>query len=574
MSTTPVPKSFSRSAEPSGIDVPPRISSLPLTSASWALQERFLTVFFAGRWAAVATGIVLAVSREESGSPELFGGAVLLIWALFLTLRPHPFGDRDPLWWLLVGSELTVTTVVVAGTGGLDSVYLLTPIIPLGLLSYTSGRNEVVSLVSGGTLVLGAILLFQAVQGPSGDSPLLLAALYLIATTSGSFARRIVEETRLREQAAAREFERLGTANDLLQALHAIAQTLPSSFDLGDVIDSIRDELRAAFDPTTIVLLVLDEATGDWRSELVEGTKLAPLYTTDTLPPALAATLRSDRVRLIEDVLSGSIVGVSPFARSALYAPLRARDQVIGLLAIEHSEPRHYDTTEVRWLRDLSSPLALTLDNARWFGRLRRFGAEAERARIARDLHDRLAQSLAYVGFELERLASQDAPPPEELAGLEQVVRQIVTDLRETLYELRARVTEHRAIAEVAHEFCRRVRDRSGMRVSFVADGDARLPLPVEQELWLVLQEAVLNAERHSGAEHVSVHWTIDSKRAHLEVRDGGLGFDPHLVNDGHYGLVGMRERAEAVGASLAVDSRPGSGTTVRLELELEPEAV
>ena len=101
---------------------------------------------------------------------------------------------------------------------------------------------------------------------------------------------------------------------------------------------------------------------------------------------------------------------------------LRAHDRVVGLVSIEHSEPDAYTEEDASLIAGLASSLALAVDNARWFSRLRTLGAEAERARIARDLHDNVAQSLAYVGFELDRLAAVHGDDPE-LRELQGVVR-------------------------------------------------------------------------------------------------------------------------------------------------------
>jgi signal transduction histidine kinase len=518
-------------------------------------------------------GIAVAFTRADRDSVDAIAGTILVVWSLFLALRPHRFDDRDVLWWLLLAFDTAITILCVAGTGGIESPYLLSMLVPIALVAYTAGRREIVGLAAAGGVTLITIFAYDAAAADTADgSSTLLSMLYLLAGVIGSFARRLVTEMREHETAAMREVERLGTANELLQALHAVAQTLPSSFDLGDVVDSIRDRLRAEFDPTTLALLVRDEATGEWRTELCEGAKIPGLLPTAQLPPTLVKALAEVEIVLITEALGENPDGVSPFTRSALYAPLRARDETIGLLAIEHRDPRRYDERDVGWLEELRGPLALALDNARWFRRLRQFAAAAERARIARDLHDRLAQSLAYVGFELERLSAAPAPPPADLAALHSVVRDMVIDLRETLYELRAKVTEERSLPDVAEEFCRRLADRSGMRISFSAEGSRRLPLPVEQELWLIVQEAMLNAEHHSGADHVAVSWLVDDRRASLEVLDAGRGFDTRADHGDHYGLVGMRERADAIGAQLVVDSRPGSGTSIRVDLVLEAE--
>src|SRR5207247_10484371 len=125
-----------------------------------------------------------------------------------------------------------------------------------------------------------------------------------------------------------------------------------------------------------------------------------------------------------------------------MYVALRARGRIMGLIAVEDPASGRYSHDDLALLIGLAGPLALAVDNALWFLRLRRFGAEAERARIARDLHDRLAQSLAYVAFELERLSLRGQGEDRRALGeLHEVVRGIVGELRETLYQLRAGVT-------------------------------------------------------------------------------------------------------------------------------------
>jgi signal transduction histidine kinase len=252
-----------------------------------------------------------------------------------------------------------------------------------------------------------------------------------------------------------------------------------------------------------------------------------------------------------------------------LAVALRAQERVVGIVAVEHPEPHRFTEQDASLFAGLASSLALSVDNARWFGRLRTLGAEAERARIARDLHDRLAQSLAYIGFELDRLAQQRDDP--ELRNLHDVVRGVVGELRETLYELRATVSVEQGLAEVAPEYVERWSRRTGVGVNFVARTNGRhLPIQVEQELWRILQESLTNVERHADASDVGITWEIDRGRARLEVRDDGRGMDPNDPAPERYGLVGIRERADAVGGRVTLTTALGDGTTVLVELEVK----
>ncbi len=120
--------------------------------------------------------------------------------------------------------------------------------------------------------------------------------------------------------------------------------------------------------------------------------------------------------------------------------------------------------------------------------------------------------------------------------------------------------------------YLERFQDRTGIACTLTARVHGRrLPIQVEQELWRILQEALTNVERHADARRVWVTWTIGADHAWLEIRDDGRGFRPIAVSDERYGLVGMRERAAAVGARLSLDSEPGFGTRILVELEVTP---
>jgi signal transduction histidine kinase len=215
---------------------------------------------------------------------------------------------------------------------------------------------------------------------------------------------------------------------------------------------------------------------------------------------------------------------------------------------------------------------ALAIDNAQWFSRLRILGAEEERVRIARDLHDRVAQSLAYLAFELDRISSLSlvAPVTVELEALRHDVRVVVTEVRDTLYDLRTDVSESQDMMETLSTFLERVRSRSGLAVSLAQHGHSRLPLPIEREFWRIAQEAATNVERHARATTLDVVWHTGTDYAEIGVTDDGRGFP---VGDstrfGSYGLLGMRERADAIGATLEIESTPGKGTSVRCRLTM-----
>jgi signal transduction histidine kinase len=314
--------------------------------------------------------------------------------------------------------------------------------------------------------------------------------------------------------------------------------------------------------------MVADDTSDAWHVELAEGARLPERIEADALPSVLVEALAAPGVVRYGDLEPDSGATCRPDCRSVLATALRARDRVVGLVSLEDRRGDAFTEEDAGLVDSLATSLALAVDNARWFTRLRTLGAEAERARIARDLHDSMAQSLAYVGFELDRLAA--ARDDEELRELQGVVRGIVSELRETLYQLRASVDEQQDLVEVAREYIQRWSNRTGVDAQFSPETEGkRVPAPVEQELWRILQESLTNVERHADASHAWISWRIGDGRAQLVVRDDGRGMNTDATVDGHYGLVGIRERADAVGAQVTLDSTPDEGTTVLVELEV-----
>jgi signal transduction histidine kinase len=246
-----------------------------------------------------------------------------------------------------------------------------------------------------------------------------------------------------------------------------------------------------------------------------------------------------------------------------------ARDRLVGLIALEHQEPQRFGPRHVRLVNGLAESLALAVDNALWFARLQALGAEGERSRIARNLHDGVGQGLAYIALELDRINA--ARPDTDLVRLRDETRTILRGVRETLHQLRAEVTDSNDLRTLAQAHLTRFSERTGIAASLSSENSGeRLPVLVEQELWRILQEALENIERHSRASRVEVVWSTDGRRGRLRVEDDGCGFDLEAMrNQPAPGMRIMRERANAVGGRLDVRTAPEQGTTVSVEVKV-----
>jgi len=196
-------------------------------------------------------------------------------------------------------------------------------------------------------------------------------------------------------------------------------------------------------------------------------------------------------------------------------------------------------------------------------------GQEEERHRLARELHDDTIQSLIALNQRVQ-LARTAAGPAlaGQLADMEQLTTDTIADLRRLTRDLRPSYLDDLGLVPALALLAREATAALGIPVEFMSSGATRrLPPPVELAAYRIAQEALRNAGRHARATHATVVLDFDTGRATLTVADDGVGFDAGRVGElalgGHFGLLGARERAEAVGATLAVESAPGAGTRI-----------
>ncbi|HLI15243.1 MAG TPA: histidine kinase [Acidimicrobiales bacterium] len=197
-----------------------------------------------------------------------------------------------------------------------------------------------------------------------------------------------------------------------------------------------------------------------------------------------------------------------------------------------------------------------------------RASAAAERGRLARELHDRLGQSLVAIALGLDRLCDTTPAAARERGELEVLVSElhhVVRLVREQLWDLRSAREPDAALEEELRELLGRVSLRSGVRTRFEVTGSHRLEPAVEEELWQIAREAVLNAERHARADLISVRVERDVGEVRVEVCDDGRGLDGTGERPSSFGILGMRERARSIGAVLDIADRTGGGTTVTI---------
>ena len=523
------------------------------------------------RWGTAGIGLVLAAAgNHENNLTTAAWSFVVVGYCLYRTLRPLSFRqDVGGLLSILV--DVGIHVITVNATGYWQSPFVFSLITAIIIAGFARGfafgfRVAVVSAAAVGIP-----------DHISGNDELRIGAQWtcefvLVALVAG-YARRISGEADLQHSLALDRMGRLADANSLLFSLHRLAQTLPASLDLDEALDATVGRLRDLFDFSAAAVLLYDDTDRSWVVARREGTRLPTAIAGNELPAALTRALETRALVTEPNLLQSGGPGLAPRMYSGLYSVLMARGAVIGLISLEHTEAQHFTPRDGELLTGFAEPAALAIDNATWFGRLRTIGAEEERTRIARDLHDRIGQSLAYLAFELDRIVKSNDRGDLVSGSLEQLrtdIREVIGDVRDTLYDLRTDVSENQDIVAVLELYLDRVRDRSGLEIVLRAKASGRLPLVQERELFRIIQEALANVEKHARASRVVITWSCDGRAALLEINDDGDGFPIGKAGRlDSYGIVGMRERAASIGATLEIDSAPGNGTRVRCLLGL-----
>jgi signal transduction histidine kinase len=255
--------------------------------------------------------------------------------------------------------------------------------------------------------------------------------------------------------------------------------------------------------------------------------------------------------------------------RAILSVPLIVKNEGYGGITFYYRSPRKFTDEEVELATSIGVQAAMAIENARLRTQAEESAAVEERNRLARELHDSVAQSLYSVTLYAEAAARLiGSGHAEEAAGhlrdLGATAREALREMRLLIFELRPPELETRSLADAIQTRLDAVESRGGLAVQFQVDGTERLSRQCRQELYQVAQQALNNALKHSRAQSVTIRLEFGETETRLSIRDDGVGFRlEQAQNSGGVGLRSMRERVERIGGSLAVNSDPSGGTAI-----------
>ncbi|HEX4119691.1 MAG TPA: GAF domain-containing protein [Verrucomicrobiae bacterium] len=288
---------------------------------------------------------------------------------------------------------------------------------------------------------------------------------------------------------------------------------------------------------------------------------------------------RTGRPYVIEDVREGPDIPwrdhlLAQGIITILVVPLLVAGKVAGVMGIRFTHKRIFRPEEMELSQALSNQAMLAIQLLRLSARSREAAVVAERNRMARDIHDTLAQGFTGIIVQLE--AAEDAmsqgleeETAEHLDQAGEVARQSLREARRSVLALRPQALEDKNLCDALDDLVRKMTAGTSLRAEFILQGQSR-PRPAgwDENLLRVGQEVLTNALRHAGATEFQVRLVFAEREIRMEFCDNGRGFDPTRKHDG-FGLLGMRERVAAMGGELTIESANGQGTSITATLPM-----
>jgi signal transduction histidine kinase len=494
-----------------------------LVPAPWEFRlHRSVTI---GQFVALVVAVVIDLVSTGGHSESLFAMAIATFYVIGTAAVPESwyrirFGAEAIT---LIGAFLTVIAITL--TGGVGSPYLLLSMGPTIFATIYGGLR---SGLTTGFLSAGLLALVTLSQGVDLVEALPAMALYMVFVLLVAVIRKLLEDIHQQASELAVEKESATQRLETLQEIHG-------------------------------VLLRLSEDISAGRLNAVE-------VAADTLE-AILARIPGSSGRLEIDDGDGSVVlasrGVPPDNPIAHRIPLSTPDTQVG--ALDLLTPTTLSRADLTDIEAFVQPVSIAFANLQLLQDIVGSAVAEERIRLAREMHDEIGPSLASLGLALDMASMQQAGHPElsaDLKVLRSNVTKLVEDVRASVADLRtapgptltARVLQSTAQLE-------------GEPPVVVDLDERRPPRPaVIGDLNSIITEATRNAHVHAGASTILISGRIDRAHGVCSVIDDGTGFDPSYEPDGHFGLMGMRERAEKIGAKIKFQSEVGVGTTVTVE--------
>ncbi len=379
----------------------------------------------------------------------------------------------------------------------------------------------------------------------------------------------------------ARLFDAEQRRAEQFRVISEVGTHVVSSLTLGELLVQVARLIRGAFD-YYLVEIGLVEA-----SALVFKTRAS--RANDAGFEAFSLPLNEDSVTgwvaargeplIVPDVVQEPryVQVTTTETQSELAVPMRVQDKIIGVINVESERLDAFDESDLTVLQSLANQAAIAVENARLYEQAQRLAVMEERQRLARELHDAVTQTLFSASLIAEAVPDLWESDREEgrqlLAELRQLSRGAMAEMRTLLLELRPAALVEANLRDLLRQLGEAVAGRTGVPVTVAVDDLCPLPQEVHVALYRIAQEALNNVVKHAQASRVEVllrcqdngAQRLDYPQLKLCISDDGRGFDLAHIPSERLGLGIIRERAQAIGANLAIESQLGGGTQIKV---------
>jgi len=378
--------------------------------------------------------------------------------------------------------------------------------------------------------------------------------------------------------------EQLRQRNRELSILNVIAEALNREIDLNQALHTALARVTELFNLRTGWIWLMQEPTGTFY-----------LASALNLPPVLATVPRrmegwchcresyevgdlngAANVNIIQCTRLNGMIDGTDGLRYHASVPLYAHGKKLGILNVASSDWRKLSPDDLRLLYTIGDLLSIAIERARLFAQSTQLGILEERNRLAREIHDTVAQGLAATALQLETadaLLDADASVGQVRTAIQRSLQQTranLEEVRRSVSDLRAAPLEGRNLGQALTELTSAL--TFGLKITSEIDlvgVDRPLSPAIEIGLYRIAQEAITNVVQHAEASRIAIQVAATPSRVDLIVEDNGKGFDPARVPEGRFGLIGISERARLLGGTVEICSEPGEGSSLRVAIPL-----
>jgi signal transduction histidine kinase len=368
-----------------------------------------------------------------------------------------------------------------------------------------------------------------------------------------------------------------------LAIMNSIQQGLASKLDVQSIYELVGDKFHDLFDAQVVLISTYDQQsdTVEHRYAVERGVRIP--WPGKHPPGGFRSQIIQTRQPLLLNTgvaeksihLGQPVFPDTDMPKSWLGVPMFEGDKLTGIMSIQNLDRENaFYESDIRLLQMFAASMSIALENARLYEESKQHAVLVERQRLAQELHDSVTQSLYGISLYAQAATGNIRLSQTELAGqyledIQNTAQESLAEMRLLIYELKPPILEKEGLVAALQNRLNSVEDRVRVKSGIQTNLTERLPAPVENGLYQIAREALNNIIKHAHAKNVLIRIERESTSVVLEIADNGIGFEPGTIrSSGCLGLVNMQECARTRGWQLGIESSPGNGTRIKVEVE------